>query len=39
MDEHENYSGKFRQALDVLNDRFRLRWKGVILPMVKGMRK
>ncbi|NRP25222.1 hypothetical protein XMM379_001916 [Aliiroseovarius sp. xm-m-379] len=28
MDEYENNSGKFRQALDVLNDRFRLRWKN-----------
>lgn len=28
MEEHENYSGKFRQALDALNDRFRLRWKN-----------
>lgn len=28
MEEYENSSSKFRQALDVLNDRFRLRWKN-----------
>lgn len=28
MDEYENNSSKFRQALDALNDRFRLRWKN-----------
>jgi hypothetical protein len=28
MDEYENNSGKFRQALDALHDRFRLRWKN-----------
>ena len=28
MDEYENNSTKFRQALDALNDRFRLRWKS-----------
>jgi hypothetical protein len=28
MGEYENYSGKLRQARDILNDRFRLRWKN-----------